>query len=176
MLHAVVLSTSQDESFHPQSLVIELMVQDEVVLSKNIAISRMVGETRGIGEMVSLGLGVFLSGQLLEEQGIAGLLGHEADFAKGQELEGGQFLLLGRQHFSFDFTPDELRVVVIGKTVNGKEKEIKTSVAVGKYESPIQYQFPLRWKLADDLLAIHTKPPPIQSTHGIRYRLFPGEW
>lgn len=159
MVHTILLSTAEGEQFQVEDLTMEFLSGDRVALAKTIPAGRLVEETMGLGQMVRQGLGVFLNAQVLSEEGLADILGYPPSFGTTAKLDENQFLMLSRQHFSFDFKPDQLRVRARGINQDGAEEVFETSAAVATYDSGIEYRFPLSgaWLM--------TSLPSVQSHH-----------
>ena len=159
VLHTVLISTGPDESFSLEALRIDLAAGGTVGLSKSLPVDRVVGETQGLGEMLTYGMGVFLDAQLLSASGLEGLFGREMSLATSASMGPNEVLMLTRQHFSLDFTPDQLQVSVVGADKSGKQQTLSAQVAVAPQASAIAYAMPLSgaWLM--------TSLPSIESHH-----------
>lgn len=159
MVHTVLLSTSEGETFEVKSLSIELLSNGQVALIKQIPVDRLVGETQGLGHMVNQGMGVFLNAQILSADGLQGVLGYEPNFAASPALASNEFMILTRQHFSLDFKPDQVRIRATGINQDGVEEVAETSANIASYKATIEYKSPLKgaWMM--------TSLPSIQSHH-----------
>lgn len=159
VLHTVLISTGPAETFSLEELRIELLAGGQVGLAKPVTVDRIVGETGGIGEMLDYGMGVLLDAQLLSETGLDGLFGREMRLARSSTLGPNEVLLLTRQHFSLDFSPDALRVTAAGTDASGERRTITRQVAVAAQTAGIAYAMPVSgaWLM--------TSLPSIQSHH-----------
>ena len=170
VIQTILVTTGPAETFKVASVRLEFLTKGRLVISKNLAVERLVGETRGLGQMVAAGMGVFLKAQVLSESGLEGLFGRQPAFAQSATMQGDQVLLVTRQHFSFDFVPDEARVIVEGFGQDGAPKSARASVGIGYHQSSISYSAPLGgvWPM--------TSLPGIRSHHRLnppKGRFFP---
>ena len=159
VLHTVLISTAPDESFSLEALRIDLATGGEVGLSKSLPVDRIVGETQGLGEMLNYGMGVLLDAQMLSATGLRGLFNRDMSLATSATMGPNEVLLLTRQHFSLDFTPDQLQVTVLGADASGKQQTLSRQVKVAPQVASVSYAMPVSgaWLM--------TSLPSIESHH-----------
>jgi hypothetical protein len=159
VLHTVLISTGPGESFSLEALRIDLTAGGEVGLSKSVPIDRIVAETQGLGEMLNYGMGVLLDAQMLSATGLDGLFNRDMSLATAPTLGPNEVLMLTRQHFSLDFSPDQLQVTVVGADESGEQQTVSSHVPVATRVSAISYAMPVSgtWLM--------TSLPSIQSHH-----------
>ena len=159
VLHTVLISTGPGESFSLEALRIDLTAGGEVGLSKSVPIDRIVAETQGLGEMLNYGMGVLLDAQMLSATGLDGLFNRDMSLATAPTLGPNEVLMLTRQHFSLDFSPDQLQVTVVGADESGELQTVSSHVPVATRVSAISYAMPVSgtWLM--------TSLPSIQSHH-----------
>jgi len=159
VLHTVMISTAPGETFSLETLRMDLAAGGEVGLSKSVPVDRIVGETQGLGEMLNYGMSVLLDAQMLSATGLHGLFNRDMNLATAATMGPNEVLLLTRQHFSLDFTPDQLQVTVLGADASGKRQTISRQVTVVPQVSAISYAMPLSgaWLM--------TSLPSIESHH-----------
>ena len=158
-LQTVLISTGPDETFSIEGLRIDLAAGGKVGLSKSVPVERIVGETGELGQMLTYGMGVLLDAQVLSETGLDGLFGREMSLASSATMGPNEVLLLTRQHFSLDFTPDQLTVTAIGADESGKQQIASSHIPVATRVSAVSYTMPVSgaWLM--------TSLPSIQSHH-----------
>ena len=159
VLHTVLISTGPGESFSLEALRIDLTAGGEAGLSKSVPIDRIVAETQGLGEMLNYGMGVLLDAQMLSATGLDGLFNRDMSLATAPTLGPNEVLMLTRQHFSLDFSPDQLQVTVVGADESGELQTVSSHVPVATRVSAISYAMPVSgtWLM--------TSLPSIQSHH-----------
>jgi Peptidase family M23 len=159
VLHTVLVSTGPDETYRVDGLRIDLAAAGIVSLSKSVSVDRLVGETGEMGEMLQYGMGVLMDAQMLSESGLDGLFDRDMSLASTATLGPNEVLILTRQHFSVDFTPDQLQVTVLGVDQCGTPQEVSRLVPVATNAPRLNYSMPVSgaWLM--------TSLPSIQSHH-----------
>ena len=158
-VHSILISTGADETFIVHGMRIDMLSGGQIVLSKSLSAQRLVDETQGLAQMVDHGMGIFLRAQILSEEGFQGLFGRQLSLASADVLSPNEVLMLTRQHFSLDFSPDNIEITVFGADETGKERTLNARVPVAVHGAPIRYEAPLKgaWMM--------TSLPSIQSHH-----------
>jgi murein DD-endopeptidase MepM/ murein hydrolase activator NlpD len=147
MVQTVVVSAAAGERFRLESVELDLTKGGRLLSSRLISADRMLSQTKGLATQPQQG---YTNAQLLNRDGLSGLLGAPASFAQSTELGGGQALVLAQSYLSIDDQPDSLRVIALGKHADGSPLRLETSIPVRPYRSPIAYRFPLKdaWLMA----------------------------
>lgn len=157
VIHNVVIA-AENKAFTLDRVVFEFMVGSEVAMTKTVRADRIVNDTRGMDQMINQGMTVFFHGQLLSEQGLESVFDRPLSLGSSQELAVNEALILTRQHFSFDFVPNSVRVRAIGSS-NGNEVEFSDTASIVRYQNVVKYTAPLKgtWLMAST--------PSIESHH-----------
>jgi len=158
-VHSILISTGANETFTVRGMQIDMLSGSQTILSKSLSTQRLVDETSGLAQMVDYGLGIFLRAQILSEDGFQGLFGRQLSLASSGVLSPNEVLMLTRQHFSLDFSPDNIEITVFGADETGNEMTLITRVPVAEHGAPISYEAPVKgaWMM--------TSLPSIQSHH-----------
>jgi murein DD-endopeptidase MepM/ murein hydrolase activator NlpD len=138
LVHTIAVATGDKQSATLTSLRVEILSGDQVVLTRLVSIDEMVGGTKYLARAPFAG---FINGQVLNDRGIEGLLGHTVGFATSESMEPAQVLLAMRLHFSTGFRADSVRVTAVLAGVAGET--VTASVPVRSYASPMKYRAPL---------------------------------
>jgi hypothetical protein len=139
VVHTIAIATGDRENATLNSLRVEVLSNDQVLLTREVPIEDLVGGTQFLAHAP---LPEFVAGQVLNAQGIDGLFGRHIGFAASAQMGPSQTLLAMRMHFSIGFKADTLRATVMLADSRGKYQVI-SSVPIRSYVSPITYAAPL---------------------------------
>lgn len=141
IVHAAGIRAGPGERFRLEGFRIEILAKGAVRLTENVPADRAVADTSRLAHAPVNG---FMTGQLLDPAGLAGLFGAPSVFAAGADLGPGEAILTVRHHFSVGFEADQVRVIAVGRDGAGVATTAVASVPVRPYRSPIAYRFPLQ--------------------------------
>jgi hypothetical protein len=141
IVHAAGVRAGTGESFRLESLRIEILANGVVRLTEDVPVARAVADTSRLAQAPVRG---FMTGQLLDSAGLAGVFGAPTDFATGADLAPGQAIVTVRHHFSVGFQADHVRVIAVTRDRGGAELTFQATVQVRPYQSTIAYRFPLQ--------------------------------
>lgn len=140
VLHAAVVATGPGETAEVRSMRIDLMSGGEVKLTREVSAAELVADTGGLA---SAGMPVMVAAQLLQPDGLDGLLGRPTAFADSVHMQPSTALVLSRRYFATDFQPDSLRITVHLADIAGRLSTVESVIAVRPYTAPIAYRAPL---------------------------------
>jgi hypothetical protein len=141
IIHAAGIRAGVGESFHVESLRIEILAKGAVRLTEDVPVDRVLADTERLAHAPVRG---FMTGQLLDPAGADGVFSAPTVFASRADLTPGEALMTVRHHFSVGFEADEVRVIAVTRNRDGATSTTQASVPVRPYRSPITYHFPLQ--------------------------------
>ena len=139
LVHTIAIATGANETAMLTSLRVEVLSKGERVLTREVSSEELKETTQFLA---GAPIREFVTGQLLNANGLDGVFGRPVAFANSAMLAPSQAVLVTRLHFSVGFVPDEVRVIATLSGPHG-EQTVRMSVAVRSYRSSIVYKAPL---------------------------------
>ncbi len=140
VVHSVIVATGPEERLALDGVRLDILAQGKIRLSQVIAPDQMVSQAR---RMAGVPFAEFVSGQLLNAGGLAGVFERPLRFASSETLGPSQALIATRLHFSVGFVPETVRLTARLHDADGHRQTATSQVPVTAYKPAIAYRAPL---------------------------------
>ena len=107
VVHTICVATGETETLTLKGLTVEVMSKGRALLTRNVQPDEMVGATQNLANAP---FAEYVTGQLLNQDGLNGLFGRQVAFADSTLLRPSMVLAAMRIHFSVNFPVDSVRV------------------------------------------------------------------
>jgi hypothetical protein len=140
VVHTICIATSEIETLTLSILTVEILSKGRVLLTHNIQPEELVGATQNLAHAP---FKEFVTGQLLNQDGLDGLFGRHVTFADSALLGPSRALVAMRIHSSVNFPVDSVRVSVVMIDSTKQAVTVSKIVPVRAFTSEIPYHSPL---------------------------------
>jgi hypothetical protein len=140
VVHTICVATGEDETLTLRGLDVEVLSKGHVVLKRSLQPAELVGATSNLAHAPFV---EYVTGQLLNQDGLNGLFGRHVAFADSTLLRPSTVLTAMRIHFSVNFPVDAVRVAAAMTDGDKHVVTVTKLVPIHAFTPLISYHSPL---------------------------------